>query len=121
MRTTHKKFLAIVWAVLFDVLISKKVVSPSERTKSLSSALTMTVATDKLAHWPLRVIEFGFDTQYGAGLKHQAADDLSQFKTGEGNTKLLEDKIPVGVIFDQRQTRIENSGDDSDEDNSDNQ
>lgn len=46
---------------------------------------------------------------------------LSQLKTGECDTKILEDQIPVMAIFDQQQTQDGNARDDSDEDDSDNQ
>lgn len=65
----------------------------------------MTKATCKLARWRLPLLALEFDIVYRAGMEHQAADAFSGLETGWGNTKALEDEIPVMMILDQKHTQ----------------
>lgn len=65
----------------------------------------MTEANRKLALRRLLTLEFAFDVVTRAGLKHQAARVLSLPIPSWGNTKTLEDRIPVVAILDQGQTQ----------------
>lgn len=59
-------------------------------------------ATEKLAHWQLRLIEFDFDTFHRSRSNQQAADVLSGLRSEITNTSTLEDKIPVMTKPDRR-------------------
>lgn len=54
-------------------------------------------------------------------MKHQAADAILRLRSGRGDTKTLEDQMPVTKRLDQGPTKNENLGDKSNEEDSDNQ
>lgn len=77
----------------------------------------MTKTTGVLTGLPVRLLEFEYDVVHRADVKHPAADALPPVRTGTGDTKTLEDEIPVMLIFKQGQALNENSGSDSEKDN----
>lgn len=55
----------------------------------------MVKAIDKLARRCLRLSEFVFDVVHSAGIKQQAADELSRLKTKGEEVTPLNDEVPV--------------------------
>lgn len=56
--------------------------------------LTIAEATEKLAHYRLKLLEFKLEIAHDAGIKHQAANEQARLKPKGKNAAQLDDEVP---------------------------
>lgn len=61
---------------------------------ALKKILNLVDATNKLAHWRLRLSGFEFDVVHRDGIENQAPDALSRLETGWTDTTELDNDLP---------------------------
>lgn len=57
--------------------------------------LSLTTATESLAHWRLRILEYDLEVMHRPDIVHQAPNALYRLDTKGSDTNALEDNIPT--------------------------
>lgn len=89
-NTTHREFLAVVWA-MFPILpyLKRLRFTIGIGRSAFTWMLNLADSTGRVARWRLCVFEFDFEVVHGAGIKDDAADESDR-----SDKTLLEDNIP---------------------------
>ena len=105
--TTERECLAVVWGcqILRPYLEGHHVKIYTDH-QPLKWLLGPTDATERLARWRLRLLEFDISVEYKKGIKNQLADAISRIPT-EGETNISPDlNIPVLSIKEKEEIKI---------------
>lgn len=92
-----------VWAVLLlGVYLEGCTYITRMDCHALSWIMNLTDATEKLACWRLRLLEFDFDIVHRRGVKHQVIDAVFRILITSADNTELEEEIPVMMVAQRK-------------------